>query len=93
LKEYGIDFSELRQFSGSELTDSFIHMISAWCNESNLVLGQQKVYEKSNEINAIPKLLDVLFIEGAVILQRSKMNITALLRSEYLNSLKINELE
>lgn len=46
---------------------SFIHMVSAWCNESNLVLGQQKVYEKSNEITAIPKLLDALFIEGAVI--------------------------
>ena len=47
--------------------DSFIHMVSTWCNSSNLVLGQQKVYEKSNEITAIPKLLDVLFIEGAVI--------------------------
>lgn len=46
---------------------SFIHMVSAWCNESNLVLGQQKVYEKSNEITAIPKLLDTLFIEGAVV--------------------------
>lgn len=42
-------------------------MVSAWCNESNLVLGLQKVFEKSNEITAIPKLLDVLFIEGAVI--------------------------
>ncbi|SDZ73079.1 Predicted transposase YbfD/YdcC associated with H repeats [Arachidicoccus rhizosphaerae] len=46
---------------------SFIHMVSAWCNESNLVLGQQKVYEKSNEITAIPKLLDALFIDGAII--------------------------
>lgn len=46
---------------------SFIHMVSAWCNESNLVLGQQKVYEKSNEITAIPNLLDAIFIEGAVI--------------------------
>lgn len=46
---------------------SFIHMVSAWCNSSNLVLGQQKVYEKSNEITAIPKLLDALFIDGAVL--------------------------
>ena len=54
---------------GSRVTSegSFIHMVSAWCNESNLVLGQQKVYEKSNDITAIPKLLDALFIEGAVI--------------------------
>lgn len=46
---------------------SFIHMVSAWCNNSNVVLGQQKVYDKSNEITAIPSLLDVLFIEGATV--------------------------
>lgn len=51
-------------------TDSeslFIDMVSAWSNESNMVLEQQKAYEKSNEITAIPRLLDALFIEGAVI--------------------------
>jgi predicted transposase YbfD/YdcC len=47
--------------------DSFIHMVSAWCNSNNMVLGQQKVYDKSNEITAIPALLDALFTEGAVI--------------------------
>jgi hypothetical protein len=36
---------------------SSIHMLSAWACESNLVLGQVKVDEKSNEITAIPKLL------------------------------------
>ncbi len=46
---------------------SFIHMVSAWCNSSNIVLGQQKVYDKSNEITAIPLLLDALFTEGATI--------------------------
>jgi len=45
----------------------FVHMVSAWCNRYNIVLGQEKVYDKSNEINAIPALLDTLFIEGAVI--------------------------
>jgi predicted transposase YbfD/YdcC len=47
--------------------NSFIHMVSAWCNSSNMVLGQQKVYDKSNEITAIPALLEILFIEGATI--------------------------
>jgi len=44
-----------------------IHMVSAWASERNLVLGQIKVNEKSNEITAIPKLLDFLDIEDATI--------------------------
>ena len=39
-----------------------IHMVSAWACESNLVLGQIKTAEKSNEITAIPQLLDILDI-------------------------------
>jgi hypothetical protein len=50
-----------------------IHMISAWSTRHNLVLGQAKpapadgpgVADKSNEIIAIPKLLDLLTIKGA----------------------------
>jgi predicted transposase YbfD/YdcC len=44
-----------------------IHMISAWSCRQNLVLGQAKVSDKSNEITAIPKLLDLLTIKGATI--------------------------
>jgi predicted transposase YbfD/YdcC len=44
-----------------------IHLVSAWSNENNLVLGQVKTDEKSNEITAIPQLLDILFIEGNTI--------------------------
>lgn len=40
-----------------------LHMISAFATESRLVLGQEKVSEKSNEITAIPKLLDWLYIQ------------------------------
>jgi len=39
-----------------------VHMVSAWACETNLVLGQIKTAEKSNEITAIPKLLDILDI-------------------------------
>ncbi len=44
-----------------------IHMVSAWASENRIVLGQRKVDEKSNEITAIPELLKVLDLEGAVV--------------------------
>ncbi len=44
-----------------------IHMVSAFAARQRLVLGQVKVADKANEIIAIPKLLDMLAIEGAVV--------------------------
>jgi predicted transposase YbfD/YdcC len=44
-----------------------IHMVSAFAARQRLVLGQVKVNEKSNEITAIPALLDMMEIEGAVV--------------------------
>jgi predicted transposase YbfD/YdcC len=44
-----------------------IHMVSAFATRQRLVLGQVKVAEKSNEIVAIPKLLELLEIEGAIV--------------------------
>ncbi len=44
-----------------------IHMVSAWACNNNLVLGQIKVDEKSNEITAIPQLLDAIAIEGCTV--------------------------
>ncbi len=44
-----------------------IHMVSAFAARQRLVLGQVEVAEKSNEIIAIPKLLEMLAIEGAII--------------------------
>ena len=46
---------------------SAIHMVSAFASKSRLVLGQQKVDDKSNEITAIPKLLKLLNLKGAII--------------------------
>jgi predicted transposase YbfD/YdcC len=46
---------------------SATHIVSAWADKNELILGQIKVDEKSNEITAIPKLLDALMIEGSVI--------------------------
>ncbi len=51
----------------SKGTKSPVHMVSAWANQSNLVLGQVRVNEKSNEITAIPELLDRLMVQGNII--------------------------
>ncbi len=44
-----------------------IHMVSAWASANGLVLGQQKVDDKSNEIAAIPQLLDTLEVAGCIV--------------------------
>lgn len=44
-----------------------LHTLSAYATESRLVLGQEKVSDKSNEITAIPQLLDWLDIKGSIV--------------------------
>ena len=44
-----------------------IHMVSAWASANHLVLGQTKVDDKSNEITAIPELLEVLELSGCIV--------------------------
>lgn len=46
---------------------AMIHMVSAWATTNRIVLGQRKVHEKSNEITAIPALIEVLDLVGAVV--------------------------
>ena len=53
--------------SGKKGQQSPIHMVSAFAARQRVVLGQIKVEQKSNEIVAIPKLLEMLAIEGAII--------------------------
>jgi len=44
-----------------------IHIVHAWSSKESLLIGQLKTDEKSNEITAIPELLDLIDIEGAII--------------------------
>jgi predicted transposase YbfD/YdcC len=44
-----------------------LHVVSAWAYENRMVLGQVKTKEKSNEITAIPELLEVLALEGCIV--------------------------
>ena len=43
------------------------HIVSAWCDMDAFCVGQKKVEEKSNEITAIPQLLDAIQVKGCVI--------------------------
>ena len=44
-----------------------LHLVSAWAHEVGLILAQRAVDGKSNEITAIPELLDMIEIEGAIV--------------------------
>jgi len=62
-----IDGKCLRRSLDTASNKSAIYMVSAWASSNQLVLGQQRVDDKSNEITAIPKLLMQLDISGAVV--------------------------
>lgn len=62
-----VDGKTLRR-SGEQVSGkSPIHMVSAWAAGSGLILGQKKTAEKSNEITAIPALLELLEIKGCIV--------------------------
>jgi predicted transposase YbfD/YdcC len=62
-----IDGKTMRRSGHKRSGKAAIHMVSAFAARQRLVLGQVKVAEKSNEIIAIPKLLDMLAMEGAIV--------------------------
>jgi predicted transposase YbfD/YdcC len=62
-----IDGKTLRHSFDRATSTAAIHMVSAWASANRLVLGQLKVEEKSNEITAIPALLQLLNLTGAVV--------------------------
>jgi predicted transposase YbfD/YdcC len=59
-----IDGKTLRGSHDGEARPNALHLVSAWASEARLFLGQIAVAEKSNEITAIPQLLELLDIEG-----------------------------
>ncbi|NMR26295.1 ISAs1 family transposase [Pseudoalteromonas sp. NEC-BIFX-2020_015] len=62
-----IDGKCLRRSHDKSSNKSAIYMVSAWSHDNQLTLGQVKVDEKSNEITALPALLENLDITGAII--------------------------
>jgi predicted transposase YbfD/YdcC len=62
-----IDGKTLRRSHHRKRGHAAIHMISAWSTRNQMVLGQRKVDDKSNEITAIPELLKMLDITGSTV--------------------------
>lgn len=92
-----IDGKALRRSFDTTSGKAAIHMISAWSCEQQLVLGQCKVDDKSNEITAIPRLLDLLALKGAIVTidamgcQRSICQQVIAQDADYVISLKGNQ--
>jgi len=62
-----IDGKMLRHSYDRSNNKAAIHMVSAWASATGLTLGQVKTDEKSNEITAIPELLELLEIKGCIV--------------------------
>jgi predicted transposase YbfD/YdcC len=67
LKRVAIDGKTLRRSFDRGTGKTALHLVSAWATEQHLVLGQVAVDTKSNEITAIPKLLELLEVSGAMV--------------------------
>ena len=62
-----IDGKTVRR-SGSRRHDHGpLHLVSAWASDQGLMLGQHEVDGKSNEITAVPELLDTLHLDGSIV--------------------------
>jgi predicted transposase YbfD/YdcC len=66
-KQIVLDGKALRGVSPTSKGNSGLYILNAWVSENSICVGQCKVEDKSNEITAIPKILDSLDIEDAVI--------------------------
>jgi predicted transposase YbfD/YdcC len=92
-----IDGKTVRRSYQEKGRKAALHMVSAFAARQRLVLGQVKVAEKSNEIVAIPKLLDMLAIDGAIVTidamgcQRAIARTIIDKRADYVLALKDNQ--
>ena len=62
-----IDGKTVRGSRDGTVGKSAIHLVSAWASANRLILGQMKVADRSNEITAIPELLDALDVSGCTV--------------------------
>ena len=76
---------------------STVHLLSAWCHDAGISMGQLKVNAKTNEITAIPELLDKLHVAGALVTidamgtQKEIARKIVKQKAEYLLALKGNQ--
>lgn len=62
-----IDGKTARRSHDKAIGKDALHMVSAWASVNGITLGQRKVADKSNEITAIPELLELLRIKGCIV--------------------------
>jgi predicted transposase YbfD/YdcC len=62
-----LDGKQLRRSHDKAVGKKAIYMVSAWASENSLVLGQRKVDDRSNEITAVPQLLEMLEVAGCIV--------------------------
>lgn len=92
-----IDGKTSRRTRDTPIDLSPLHIVSAWSSTNRLVLGQLRVDEKSNEITAIPLLLDMLDITGSLVTIDALGTQTAIAakiverNADYLLALKANQ--
>ena len=90
-----IDGKTVRRSMNGEIPP--IHIVSAWASEQNLVIGQIKTEEKSNEITAIPPLLSMLSLKKALVsidamgCQKNIAEQIILQKADYLLAVKQNQ--
>jgi predicted transposase YbfD/YdcC len=91
-----VDGKTLRRSFDTANGKTALHLVSAWATRSRLILGQQAVREKSNEITAVPALLALLDLKGCIVTvdalnsQRSIAQQILDLQADYLFALKEN---
>lgn len=92
-----LDGKKIRRSFDKAKKKKALYMVSAFATESNIVLGQEKVNCKSNEITAIPKLLELLDLKGSLVTidamgcQREIANKVIGQNAEYVLALKGNQ--
>jgi predicted transposase YbfD/YdcC len=67
VKQIAIDGKTLRRSHDRGSGKAALHLVSAWATANHLTLGQVAVRDKSNEITAIPQLLELLDLSGAIV--------------------------
>ena len=99
LKDHGvsIDGKTLRRSFDAATGKSALHVVSAWASQLRICLGQVAVDGKSNEITAVPKLLELLELTGAVVTldaMHCQKDTTAAIRAkkaDYVITVKANQ--
>ena len=97
LEVIAIDGKTMKQSYDRNDQQKALHIVSAWSSSHQLVLGQKKVHKKSNELTAIPELIEMLEIAGSIITidaMGCQKDITSLIikkKGDYILALKDNQ--